>query len=128
MLKHLTFFIFLIVHVQSHAQSMGVVSHYPASAYVVERLLPFAVEGEQVSKILSVEVTNAPSCSAIHDPYYSKIFHVYCRKPEVFNVSVRVQVRMGEETVLEIKNLSVAIQRAPDDGSTVTAFGNGAGS
>lgn len=102
----------------SWAQSLEIVSHYPASAYVVDRLLPFVVQGGDDSdvRVLHVQVLHGQTCEAVIDPFYSNTFHLQCRQPAVVEARVIVQDNFRGQVDLELENLSVVRQRAPGDG------------
>jgi len=101
--------------------SVDVVSHYPASAYVTHRLLPFTLSNTTDFKIVSVDLSNGPSCLSFIDPFYSDIFHLYCSSAELVDVSVRLTDSLGNDVTLQLQNLSIATQRAPgDEFDTVT--------
>ena len=97
-------------------EEISIVSHYPASAYVVKRLLPFALSGDDGAQVNQVTITNTGHCSSLVDPFYENTFHIYCRQPVVVDAQVWVTSSEGELEVIPLDNLSVANQRAPNDG------------
>ena len=70
-----------VVHARNNIQ---VVPHYPSTAYITERLLPFSIVGEKADekiRVQSIDLIKGQSCHTMIDPFYEKIFHVYCLKP-----------------------------------------------
>jgi hypothetical protein len=98
----------------AQAQSLEVVSHYPESAYVINRLLPFVVRGDDDLRVQAVGISNGPTCESLIDPFYPNTFHIFCRTVAVVDLSIRVSGSAGEES-LQVFNVSVALQRAPRD-------------
>ena len=97
------------------AQSLSVRSHYPASAFVTQRFIPFSVQGSGMDKILSVKVESGSSCSAMLDPYYKETFHIYCENPERFDLQVIVKDVVGTEYTLGLQKINVLEQSPPTD-------------
>lgn len=92
-------FLFLFFHRSVWAQNVQIVSHYPETAYITERLLPFSVIGEgdgQEVRIQSIHLTGG-GCRFMIDPFYGKIFHIYCKTPTRVQVEVSV-VSSGQGT------------------------------
>ena len=89
-----------------HAQSITVTSHYPASAYVVNRLLPFVLNGDDEAVVTRVD-TDTGHCLSLIDPFYPNTFHIYCKKPVVVDLRVQVRNSAGEEVVLDIVLLGI---------------------
>lgn len=114
MLRLLLVFIFILGFSLAQAQSLSVVSHYPASAYVSKRLLPFTIVGETEIQILSVNFQNGDSCKGMGDPFHKNIFHVFCSEAEVFSTSVVLINEAGELVTLDVDSIAVAVQRAPE--------------
>ena len=109
-------------------QSVSVVSHYPASAYVIKRLLPFVLSGDNGATLFRVD-SSSGHCSSMVDPYYENIFHLYCRKAVVVDLQIWGQGSDGETFMVPLDNLSIATQRAPGDGfdSITRSAGTGGG-
>ena len=95
-------FLFLFFHGIAWGQDFYVVSHYPETAYITERLLPFSIVGGEVEKIQiqSVHLIKGDSCNFMIDPFYRKIFHIYCVKPT--RVQVDVSILGGNQEVSKI--------------------------
>lgn len=75
------------------AQNVEIVSHYPETAYITERLLPFSVVNggaDQEVRIQTVHLIKGESCRSIVDPFYGKIFHIYCETPTQVKVEVSI--------------------------------------
>ncbi len=124
-------FILIVLPALADAQTLSLVSHFPESAYVANRLLPFSVRESNSSSFFSfesaanggvavgkVDIINGQSCSAAIDPYYPDTFHLFCRVAEVVDVFVHVQTATGAKIYLRLNSLSIASQRAPPDGFT----------
>ena len=117
--------LFLFFHGIAQAQNIQVVSHYPVTAYITERLLPFSIvpeEAGQEIRIQSVHLIKGESCRSIIDPFYIKIFHVYCEKPTQVQVEIMVNTRQGtpkisvDEFQVRGKNESESSSEYPGDG------------
>ncbi len=115
MKKIVLIFSFLLMGRVCFSQSLDVVSHYPASAYVVDRLLPFVVTGDIGLRVVRVEVIPAGYCPTMIDPYFSNMFHVFCKQPGSIDLEIVVVDEDGLESQLELGGLSIAVQRAPRD-------------
>ena len=79
------------------AQQLEVVSHYPSSAYITKRLIPFSVVGDEQARIQSTRLTQGDSCSSILDPHYPTTFHIYCERPTRVRVELQV-IRASQQT------------------------------
>ncbi len=121
------FILFLFSGSLCFGQSVEVASHYPASAFVINRLLPFVVNGPEGLRVLRVEVGSNNSCSSLVDPFYANTFHLYCRESGRADLVVQVIDGEGEETSVELQNLAVVVQRPPSDGME-SAFREASGS
>ena len=98
-LKFLSLFLFFhrVVHARNNIQ---VVPHYPSTAYITERLLPFSIVGEKADekiRVQSIDLIKGQSCHTMIDPFYEKIFHVYCLKPAGVRVDI-TSVNANQET------------------------------
>ena len=123
-----TFLLLLILFFTSPAwsQTPSVVSHYPESAYVVGRLLPFSIEAFGKVKILGVNLENGKACASQVDLFHQNTFHIYCRDAARVQVSVHVVDEFGEINILSLGELSIAQQRAPSsaEGNSSDFFGD----
>ena len=90
-------FVSLFFGFRVQAQQVEVVSHYPSSAYVTKRLIPFSLVGDEEAHIQSTHLTQGDSCSSILDPHYPKTFHVYCERPTRVRVELLV-IKASQET------------------------------
>ena len=108
-------FLFLFYSSIGRTQAtLTVTAHYPESAYVVERLLPFSVVGVENISITSVEVEGVNSCVAFEDPFHTEVFHIYCREPGTYSFIIRARAQ-GVNQILVINNLLISEQRAPGE-------------
>ena len=120
-----SFFITFMLPAAVVAQSVGVVSYYPTSAYVTERLLPFTIGDGEGVQVRSVSVTRGESCLGIVDPYHGNVFHLYCRQPDVLSAQVIFADSSGRNLSIDIDGLVINGDNVP--GSTeVRAFGGDA--
>ncbi len=115
MKKTVLIFLFLMMGRDCFSQSLDVVSHYPASAYVVDRLLPFVVTGDIGLRVVRVEVIPSGYCPTMVDPYFSNMFHVFCKQPGRIDLDIIVVDQEGLESRLDLRDLSIAVQRPPRD-------------
>lgn len=97
----------------SFGQSLEIQSLYPESAFIVKRLLPFSIGGDDKVKIVKIDIINGGSCKSMMDPFYGSIFHVYCRNPENFGLQVIVFDSRGNGQTLAVEGVSVVVQREP---------------
>ncbi len=108
-------FILFFTSVAFAQSSLQVIPHYPASAFVVNRLLPFVIGGDEEARVMHAEVRPFGACGTLIDPYFPNIFHLYCRETANVDVDILVIDGAGDETQLRLENLSVVIQRTPRD-------------
>jgi hypothetical protein len=107
---------FCFFGIPSLAQTLEVSSHYPASAYVVQRLLPFAVTNDPEVRVTRVSFGRNPACSTVLDPFYPNTFHLYCYEPGIVDLRIEVESPSVDPLTLELRNLAIALQRPPQDG------------
>ena len=105
---------------RSLAQSTEIQSHYPESAFIINRMIPFQVlnrsEGEDGANVTlsSVGIEGDGECSSAVDSHYPDVFHVICRTPGSYNVIVRSRTN-GVNEVLVINGLEISDQvNAPE--------------
>ena len=72
-------FFTLVAGAQQQAQ---IRSHYPQTAFVAGRLLPFQLIQATRVKVTEVQTEGGPSCVGFGDPFYSDQFHLYCENKE----------------------------------------------
>ncbi len=105
-----SFYIFLISFISwpSYGQNILVTSHYPNSAFITQRLLPFSIDQAAGLKIQSVILFGAEEdCVSLVDPFYPYTFHVYCYNPATFNLSVEVLDQQSRAFTLAVGALQV---------------------
>ena len=98
---------------KSLSQEVTLVPHYPKTAYVVERLIPFSAIGADVNFVESVKVENGESCKALVDPFYRENFHLYCQKPEQVNLLVNILTSKGLKAVYRIEEIVIRQEMVP---------------
>ncbi len=108
-------FVFLFMGEKVHGQELSVISHYPVSAFVVNRPLPFTVMSDSTIKLYTVTLVNQSSCHSMLDPYYSNTFHIFCRRPELLDANIVIFDAKGKAEIIELKKISIATQRAPSE-------------
>lgn len=109
------------------AQSLSIVSHYPSSAFVVDRLLPFTVMGPDNLVIESIQITGGEGCQSLVDPFHSKVFHIYCKQASVVSGVVTVLDPVNGKRHLPLSLVNVVEESAPGQ-SWGSSFKNGGGS
>lgn len=112
-MQKFVFGVLLFCFSTSWAQEFEVLSHYPKTALVVQRLLPFEVKSEDTFKLFKINISNGKSCKTMLDPYHEKVFHIQCRYPELLDMQVQIFDNLGNKHSLEISSISIAQQRAP---------------
>lgn len=103
----LFFFFCNLVVVSLSAQTLSVVSHYPASAFISQRLLPFEISGDSKAYLRSVRLTHGENCQAVLDPFYKQVFHVFCKTPALVSVIADVVKSDGESIGLQTDSFNV---------------------
>ena len=95
-------------------QNMSVVSHYPESAFVSNRLLPFTITGgEGEIRITSARVTRGESCVAMADPFHSRVFHLHCRNPELLIAEVVFSTGLRDNLIFIVGPFQLFQERSP---------------
>ncbi len=104
------YFLVFIICIFSHfalGQEVSVVSHYPETAFVAKRMLPFTVQGASVQKVISVITHGNDSCSTMVDPYYNKIFHIFCREAGSVNLAITVESTDRFDSFVTLNNIRI---------------------
>ncbi len=112
-MKYIFFAILFFFAIPSFSQEVTVVSHYPESAFVENRMLPFTVQGESVQSVISVITQGNDSCSTMVDPYYNTIFHLYCREEGVVDLAVTIASDDLFDSFISINNLRIRMEAEP---------------
>lgn len=112
-------FLGVFLNTTAWAQSFELVPHYPSSAFVVNRLLPFFIQSDLELTILEIQLKNHESCSSRIDPFLEKTFHIYCQVPQDvgFDVIYKVDGEKLTHTVSNIKILAIEEVVDPQTGS-----------
>ena len=97
-------------------QPLGIVAHYPASAFIAKRLLPFSVQGPSTASIKSVVVTDGDGCKAFVDPYHEMIFHLYCSQPTSLSFEVMIDDGSENNKQLSMSSVNISENRLPSEG------------
>jgi len=97
-------------------ENMSVISHYPESAFVSNRLLPFTIAGgEENIRITSTRVTRGDSCVAMADPFHARVFHLHCRNPELLIAEVVFSMGFRENLIFIVGPFQILLERAPGE-------------
>ena len=106
---------------KAHAQLVNVVSHYPVSAYVVNRLLPFTVTGEGDVEIISATLTQGDGCKVFIDKFYSDIFHFYCTEETAAVAEIVYLLNSGQKFSSSTAVINIVNENDPSDNPTPTS-------
>lgn len=69
--------------------TVNIVSHYPDTAFITNRLLPFSVQANGDIDIQSVKIgQGGDGCIVFMDRYYKNTFHFYCDQVTQANAEV----------------------------------------
>lgn len=96
-------------------ENISVVSHYPESAFVRNRLLPFTIAGGEDIRITSARITRGESCVAMADPFHNRVFHLHCRNPELLIAEVMFSTGIRENLIFIVGPFQVFEERIPGE-------------
>lgn len=117
-----------LIFLSSHlvwAQTLSVGSHYPSSAFVINRQLPFFIAGDGFARIISVRITEGQeNCTSVLDPFYDNTFLITCFKPSIVEADIEVLDSSGDTVDLSIDFINVFRQNDPSD-PKIRHFGGG---
>ncbi len=96
-------------------ENISIVSHYPESAFVRNRLLPFTIAGGEDIRITSARVTRGESCVAMADPFHNRVFHLHCRNPELLVAEVMFSSGFRENLIFIVGPFQIFEERMPSE-------------
>jgi hypothetical protein len=94
-------------------EEFSIISHYPETAFISQRLLPFSIQGNGEVQISSVRVTRGESCRGFADPFHNRVLHLFCRRPDLMVAEVVFSTGLRENLIFIIGPLRVMESQAP---------------
>lgn len=112
----LLFYILSILNSSLYAETILIQSHYPNSAYITQRLLPFSLSTNSGLKIENIRLFGTEDCQSLTDPFYPTIFHIYCFQPATMSVTAECRDANNQPVSLSLGTIVVT-----DIGQTATS-------
>ena len=110
---------FLCLSSSAWSQSLEIVSHYPTTAYMINRMLPFTITGDGTVSVLSVDMDDE-SCTGMPDRFHSQIFHIYCREPGIVTAQIIYMFNSTEKLSSTTSPITIVEVADPDNEPTPT--------